>query len=161
MKKLPEKEYTEVVKNTPLVSIDLIIEDAEGKILLGYRLNNPARNTWFVPGGVIRKNEHFIDAFNRISETELGIKIQFSEALFIGVYEHIYETNFADDPNFNTHYIVNAFHIQINLKAIELPKAQHSKYWWAPKQELLTHKEVHTNTKNYFNAYQPFSNPHK
>ena len=55
---LPKKQYIEVVKNTPLVSIDLIIEDTEGNILLGYRLNSPAKHTWFVPGGVIRKNEY-------------------------------------------------------------------------------------------------------
>ncbi len=157
MKRLPVKEYTEVVRNTPLISIDLIIEDAEGKILLGYRLNKPAQNSWFVPGGVIRKNEHFVDAFQRTCEAELGFPLEFSEASYVGLYEHIYEDNFANDPSFNTHYIVNAFHVKINQTAIELPKAQHSDYWWATKEELLTHKDVHTNTKNYFNGHPPFS----
>ena len=158
MKRLPEKEYTEVVKNTPLVSIDLIIEDIDGKILLGYRLNNPARHTWFVPGGVIRKNEHFLDAFKRISEDEIGIQIELSKTLFIGVYEHLYKTNFADNPDFGTHYIVNAFSIKIKQKAIDLPKTQHSEYWWATKEELLAHEKVHVNSKNYFNGKKPFSN---
>ena len=139
MKMLPEKVYTEVVKNTPLVSIDLIIEDADGNILLGYRLNNPAKHTWFVPGGVIRKNETFVEAFKRISENELGFKMELTDAVFIGVYEHLYSTNFTDTDDFGTHYIVNAFHIKITEKKIALPKAQHSKYWWASKEELLTH----------------------
>lgn len=158
MKKLPFNAYKQVVKNTPLVSIDLIIEDAEGKFLLGYRLNNPAKNTWFVPGGVIRKNEHFKDAFKRTTLDELGIEITLNNASYIGLYEHIYDANFADDPNFNTHYIVNAFHVKLHQKNIELPKAQHSQYWWATKEELLTHKQVHQNTKNYFNDYPSFSN---
>lgn len=157
MKMLPKKEYIEVVKNTPLVSIDLIIEDADGNILLGYRLNNPAKNTWFVPGGVIKKNESFLDAFKRTSENELGFQIQLTDATFIGVYEHLYLTNFADTDDFGTHYIVNAFHIKIKDKNIALPKAQHSNYWWATKKELLAHKDVHTNTKNYFNGHAPFS----
>lgn len=157
MKKLPKKEYTEVVRNTPLISIDLIIEDADGKILLGYRLNNPAKNTWFVPGGVIRKNEHFTTAFHRVCKDELEMPFEFSQAAYVGLYEHIYDDNFANDPSFNTHYIVNAFHIRINSKAIEFPKTQHSDYWWATKKELLAHKNVHTNTKNYFNGYQAFS----
>ncbi|MDR5592054.1 GDP-mannose mannosyl hydrolase [Christiangramia sp. SM2212] len=155
---LPKKDYIQVVKNTPLVSIDLIIEDAQGNILLGYRLNNPAKHTWFVPGGVIRKNELFTEAFKRVSLNELGFEINLTEAIFIGVYEHIYPTNFADTNDFGTHYIVNAFHVNIKQNNIELPKAQHAKYWWATKQELLTHKDVHTNTKNYFNQSKPFSN---
>lgn len=157
MKRLPEKEYSEVVKNTPLVSIDLVIEDADGNVLLGYRLNNPAQNTWFVPGGVIRKNEPFLEAFKRISEAELGMQIELVETTFLGVYEHIYPTNFANHPDFGTHYIVNAFSIKLKQKAIKLPKAQHSEYWWAPKEELLAHKNVHQNSKNYFNGYKPFS----
>ncbi|NIJ45234.1 colanic acid biosynthesis protein WcaH [Wenyingzhuangia heitensis] len=155
---LPEKEYTEVVKNTPLISIDLVITDADGKILLGYRLNKPAQHTWFVPGGVIRKNESFLEAFTRICEAELGFAINFSEATYVGLYEHMYPTNFANDPNFGTHYVVNAFSVNIKQKAMELPKAQHSEYWWATKEELLAHKDVHTNTKNYFNGFKPFSN---
>ncbi|NJB82791.1 GDP-mannose mannosyl hydrolase [Wenyingzhuangia aestuarii] len=158
MKKLPKKVYTEVVRNTPLVSIDLIIEDAEGRILLGYRLNSPAKHTWFVLGGVIRKNESFLAAFQRISTAELGFKIQLTAASFVGVYEHIYPTNFTDTEDFGTHYIVNAFHVQLSKKAINLPKDQHAEYWWAHKKELLAHKEVHANTKNYFNGQQPFSN---
>lgn len=158
MKKLPHHDYVSVVRNTPLISIDLVIEDADGKILLGYRKNNPARDTWFVPGGVIRKNELFIDAFQRITEAELGSALDFEEATYIGLYEHLYETNFADLDDFGTHYIVNAFKIQMKTKAEELPESQHSDYWWATKEELLNHEKVHINSKNYFNGYKPFSN---
>ncbi|MDO6739225.1 GDP-mannose mannosyl hydrolase [Wenyingzhuangia sp. 2_MG-2023] len=158
MKRLPEKIYTEVVKNTPLISIDLIIEDTMGNILLGYRLNNPAKHTWFVPGGIIRKNEAFVEAFQRIAIAELGFSINLTEATYVGLYEHLYSTNFADTDDFGTHYIVNAFHIKIKQKNTALPKAQHSEYWWASKEELVAHKDVHTNTKNYFNGHAPFSN---
>ncbi|MGY5354212.1 GDP-mannose mannosyl hydrolase [Wenyingzhuangia sp. IMCC45467] len=155
---LPKKQYIEIVKNTPLVSIDLIIEDTDGNILLGYRLNKPAQHTWFVPGGVIRKNELFLEAFKRISKAELGFSIDFSEASYLGLYEHIYPTNFANLEGFGTHYIVNAFHIKLKQKITELPKQQHSDYWWANKQKLLLHPEVHINTKNYFNGHKAFSN---
>lgn len=158
MKKLPKEQYIQVVKNTPLISIDLVIENPEGKILLGYRLNNPAKNKWFVPGGVIRKNEHFTEAFKRISLDELGFEINLTEANYIGLYEHIYPTNFANTDDFGTHYIVNAFHVIIKQKNITLPKAQHAKYWWATKTALLADENVHINTKNYFNNCKPFSN---
>mgnify|MGYP001373682534 CR=1 FL=1 len=154
---LPKDVYIEVVRNTPLISIDLIIEDAESKVLLGYRKNNPAKGTWFVPGGVIRKNEHFTEAFKRVSSAETGREIDFSEAKYIGLYEHIYPKNFADIDGFGTHYVVNAFRISINIKANELPQSQHSDYWWATKDEILNHPHVHQNTKNYFNGYKAFS----
>ncbi|WP_010133912.1 GDP-mannose mannosyl hydrolase [Ochrovirga pacifica] len=159
MKKLPEKEYKAVVKNTPLISIDLIIKDVEGKILVGYRSNSPAKNTWFVPGGVIRKNELFANAFQRIAKDEIAENLELSQAQYIGLYEHIYESNFANDPSFNTHYIVNAFSVQLSIKASELklPKDQHTRYWWASPDELLANEEVHPNTKNYFNGFVSFS----
>jgi colanic acid biosynthesis protein WcaH len=36
------------------VSIDLIVRDADGRVLLGLRNNRPARDWWFVPGGIVR-----------------------------------------------------------------------------------------------------------
>ena len=50
-KHLSREEFLKVVENTPLVSIDLIVQDPQGRILVGYRKNRPAQNTWFVPGG--------------------------------------------------------------------------------------------------------------
>ena len=47
---LKKEEFLETIKNTPLVAIDLIIENDSGEILLGKRNNNPAKNFWFVPG---------------------------------------------------------------------------------------------------------------
>jgi colanic acid biosynthesis protein WcaH len=40
---------------------------------MGWRGNDPARGTWFVPGGRIRKNEKIADAFERIIRTETGL----------------------------------------------------------------------------------------
>ena len=60
---LGDKEFREIIKNAPLVSIDLIVKNREGKILLGLRINKPAQNTWFVPGGRIRKDETLDSVF--------------------------------------------------------------------------------------------------
>lgn len=66
-------ELLEVIKNAPLVSVDIIAKNKEGKILLGLRKNEPAINTWFIPGGHIRKNEGLDSAFRRIVKDELGL----------------------------------------------------------------------------------------
>ena len=47
----------QVVKNAPLVSIDIILQNPQSKIFLGRRRNQPTKGKWFVPGGRIRKGE--------------------------------------------------------------------------------------------------------
>src|SRR5437764_1005357 len=82
-KMLPHDQFLKVLASTPLISIDLIPRDAtaanepnyanDTKILLGRRVNDPAKGTWFVPGGIVRKNEKLDHAFERILRAELGI----------------------------------------------------------------------------------------
>lgn len=62
---LAQHEFLEIVRLTPLVSIDLIVLDQAGDVLLGRRVNRPAQGMWFVPGGRIRKDETLADAFKR------------------------------------------------------------------------------------------------
>ena len=153
---LNKEEFEKVVKNTPLISIDLIVENPDGKILLGYRNNRPAKDTWFVPGGRILKDEYYEEAIERISGEELGKEFAIMDMKFLGVYEHIYpgDNVFGADA-YSTHYIVNAYWIKLNKDLVELPSEQHKDYWWAAIGDLLEKEDVHINTKNYFNGYKP------
>ena len=47
---LNAEDYTHFRSTIPIVSVDLIVFNSEGKALLGKRLNEPARGSWFVPG---------------------------------------------------------------------------------------------------------------
>lgn len=158
MNSLSHDEFRSIVKDTPLVSIDLIIENPEGDVLLGWRNNSPAKGFWFVPGGRIQKDEDFREAFKRITKAETGLEFLLEEAFFFGVYQHIYPNdNFTDDPSFGTHYVVIAYRIKLEEKITSLPKEQHSDYWWAAIDDILDDPNVHENTKNYFNGFQPLS----
>ncbi|MHA0563545.1 NUDIX domain-containing protein, partial [Escherichia coli] len=75
-KRLERELFKTIVEHTPLISIDLIIRNDKGEALLGQRLNRPAQNYWFVPGGRIYKDESFEVAFKRITFEELGVKIR-------------------------------------------------------------------------------------
>ncbi|CAD6540904.1 GDP-mannose mannosyl hydrolase [Paraburkholderia kirstenboschensis] len=148
---LTEIDFLDVVRLTPLVAIDLIVSDADGRILIGHRRNRPARGTWFVPGGRILKDEKLDAAFARIVDAELGIaKLARSSARFEGVFEHHYSDNFAAEPGVSTHYIVLAYALSLgNTQQIGRPD-QHSDYLWLTPAELLAHADVHENTKAYF-----------
>jgi colanic acid biosynthesis protein WcaH len=155
---LTREEFIAVVKNTPLVSIDLIIENNEGEILLGWRNNLPAKGYWFVPGGRIGKDEPFSNAFKRIIQTETSLDCTLEDATFLGIFEHIYPgENFAGEPGFGTHYVVIAYRIKIDTLPEELPKEQHQDYWWATLDDLLEDPNVHQNTRNYFNGHPSFT----
>ncbi len=141
-----------------MISIDLVIEDPSGAILLGWRNNPPAKGYWFVPGGRILKDELFAKAFQRIVKVETGLSLTLDDATFLGIYEHLYpEDNFSQDPSFGTHYIVIAYRIKLTYSLPELPKEQHSDYWWATIDEVLEESNVHINTRNYFNGHPSFT----
>ncbi|UGA57352.1 GDP-mannose mannosyl hydrolase [Vibrio sp. VB16] len=143
------KTFKTVVASTPLISMDLIVQNDIGQILLGFRRNRPAQGFWFVPGGRILKDERFEAAFSRLSETELGERYALSQANFLGPYEHLYKDNFSDE-GFSTHYVVLGYKIVWNGKLSDLPTEQHCDYLWWDAEDLLSSTEVHDNTKAYF-----------
>jgi colanic acid biosynthesis protein WcaH len=148
--KLGLDDLAEVVRLAPLVSIDLIIENDKGQILVGMRNNEPAKGFFFVPGGRILKNERIADAFERIMKEELGIGVDYRDAEFAGAFDHIYDTNFALRADFGTHYVVLAHRIKLNDNVKIRPDDQHSRLLWLDKDELLNNDKVHPHTKAYF-----------
>ncbi len=149
---LDEQSFLQVVSNTPLVSIDLVIQNKQGEVLLGRRKNRPAHSYWFVPGGRIRKNERLSTAFERLCAEELQFALSFSEASLLGVYEHLYEDNFAGEAGIDTHYVVLAYAITVEqIPPVELLQQHDAQDWWNVK-DLLKAGDVHANTKAYFLA---------
>ncbi len=158
MEKLPEEDFIQIIKNTPLVAIDLIVENEDHNILLGWRKNAPAKGYWFVPGGRIFKNEKFPDAFKRITKNELGKSYPLSDASFLGVFEHIYPgENVSGREGFGTHYVVIAFRLKVYLPELYLNEEQHAGFRWSNLDELLQDANTHSNTKNYFNGHSALS----
>ncbi len=146
---LPAAQWLAVVRDAPLVSIDLILRDRQQRVLLGWRNNEPARNSWFVPGGVIRKSETLDAAFSRIAQGELGLPLARSQADLLGIYEHHYACNFAGIDGVATHYVVLAHQAAIDDAALHAD-AQHRELRWFSVAALLADPSVHDNTKAYF-----------
>jgi colanic acid biosynthesis protein WcaH len=146
--RLPAAEFARVVRLTPLVSIDLVVRNAAGAMLVGWRRNRPARDAWFVPGGRIGKDERIAAAYARLTGDELGRVLPFEAARFIGVFEHFYPDNFAGEEGYGTHYVVLAYEAAVAAD-LPLPDAQHARYRWMNDAELLAEPAVHPNTKAY------------
>jgi colanic acid biosynthesis protein WcaH len=146
---LDRATFLDVIKNTPLVAIDLVVFNPEGKVLVGLRKNNPAKGWWFTPGGRIRKDETLDDAFARISQQELGVTLKRSDAKLLDIYEHLYPNNVANE-DFSTHYVVVGY--AITLQEALNPEDfanQHEQAQWLSVTDLLASEYVHENTKAY------------
>ena len=146
---LSREDFATLVRLGPLVSMDLIVHDAAGRVLVGKRSNEPAREFWFVPGGSIKKGERLAEAFGRITVAELGEPMPIERAEFRGVYEHFYETNFTRAGGFGTHYVVLAYDLRLTRRLTQLPTDQHEGYRWLTPGEVLADPMVHENTKAY------------
>ncbi|MBM3121942.1 MAG: GDP-mannose mannosyl hydrolase [Chloroflexi bacterium] len=146
---LETESLANVVRLAPLVSIDLIVRRQDDRVLLGRRTHPPARGWWFVPGGRIRKDERLADAIRRLLAEELGWTSEAATRLR-GAYEHFYPDNFRGTREFDTHYVVLAYEVLVDLGGHDLPLAQHSEYRWLSVAELLGSADVHRYTQDYF-----------
>jgi colanic acid biosynthesis protein WcaH len=149
-KKLPEDLYQTIVSHVPIVAVDFLVYDSNGRYLLGRRRNRPARGFWFVPGGRIYKGETLNRAIKRIFEVEVGVipNNDFTYE-FVGIYEHFYNDSFWSD-NISTHYISFAFRVPLKSIPSDFPTEQFYQFAWMTRNELLAHPEVHPRCKEFW-----------
>ncbi len=157
-KKATDEEFLKIIENAPLVSIDLIVRSAAGKILLGFRNNTPAKDSWFVPGGCIRKGESFKEAFERIVHKELGRDDLWECAEFLGIpSRHYYPNEEKLGKTVDIHYVVLPYVVRVAKEFTPPPEKQHREYQWFRPDELHENDSVHSNTKDFFE--QPLNIP--
>ena len=149
---LPDETFKSIIQHTPLISIDLIVRNEQGHVLLGKRVNAPAKGYWFVLGGRVRKNETLDDAFVRLVREELGIEsgVTRADAKFLGVFEHFYDDCvFGSDVT--THYVVLGYEFNVkNLSLEKVAEKQHSQISFIGLHDTFVTEEIHYFTKQYF-----------
>ena len=129
---LSHAELDTVIRLAPLVAIDLIIHNDRDEVLLGLRRNEPAKDCYFVPGGMILKNERLAQAFARLVEHETGHAGGLDDARLIGVFEHFYDSNRSGRAGYGTHYVVLGYELKWSSTAAPRPDDQHSELRWWP-----------------------------
>lgn len=147
---LTQSDFNTVVRLAPLISIDLIVRDPDNRVFLGLRNNEPARDYFFVPGGIILKNEPLAAAFTRIARREIGYPGAIEEAMLLGIYDHFYETNAAGEPGYGTRYVVLAHEIRPRDPSTLSVDSQHREFGWWTEAQILASDRVHHHTKAYF-----------
>lgn len=149
---MPPEDFIRLVELGPLVSIDLLVVNRKGELLVGKRTNRPAQGFWFVPGGRIGKGETLESAFARITEVEIGRALEMEDATPAGAWTHLYDDNFLGRSGVSTHYVALAYLIFLDLDLAALPAEQHGEYRWvAPSGPDAARADgIHDNTIAYF-----------
>ncbi len=152
---LPAAQFAQACQALPLVSIDLVLTDEAGRLLLGLRRNAPARDWWFTPGGRIRKNEALAEARRRIAAEELGLPdTALRRATLMGAWDHFYPDS-AFDAAISTHYVNLALWLQLTtdeVATLTLPAGdgeQHASWQWLPLAQAELDEGVHPHVRVY------------
>lgn len=74
---LPDEVFYYISRTTPLVNIDLLIKDENGRTLLSWRNDEYAGKGWHVPGGIIRFKETLETRIKKVAETEIGVAVKY------------------------------------------------------------------------------------
>lgn len=74
---LPEEVFLFVSRVTPLINVDLLIQDEHRRTLLTWRDDEYFGQGWHLPGGIIRYKERAVDRVQKCAEDELGAEVNF------------------------------------------------------------------------------------
>ena len=147
---LDAETFKAVIKNAPLVSIDLCLI-CNDQILLGKRINEPLKGIWFTPGGRIHKNETRQDALLRIAEVELDLSdIVLEDFALMGMLDHFY-SNSALDKNTTTHYVNLPHYAEFKYNPQIALDDQHAEFKWFDLAALSTDEKFNPYIRNYAN----------
>ena len=94
---IPNELYNKIKLSLPIACVDILLMH-EDKFLLVRRNQEPAKGSWWFPGGRIFKNELIFDAAIRKGQEELRLQLQPIE--LISVEESIFDEN--DETSIHT-----------------------------------------------------------
>lgn len=72
---LPDAVFYYISRTTPLVNVDLWVEDASGRVLLSWRDDSLTGRGWYVPGGIVRYQETLTARIQAVAWNELGAEV--------------------------------------------------------------------------------------
>ena len=84
MQKIPSELYRQILEYLPILCVDLVFFH-QGKVLLTYRNDEPAKGKWWIQGGRVFKGETLQEALQRKAQAEVGCLIQVIRQ--IGIYD--------------------------------------------------------------------------
>ncbi len=88
---LPEDVFLFISRTTPLINVDLLIQDGEKGTLLTWRDDGYSAPGWHVPGGIIRFKEGAGNRVHAVARQELQAEVEF-DPVPLAIHEMIHPT---------------------------------------------------------------------
>lgn len=86
---LPDEIFYYISRTTPLINVDLLIKDENGRTLLAWRDDKYSGTGWHIPGGIIRHKESMKTRIKKVAQKEIGAEIEY-EPVPIAINEMIH-----------------------------------------------------------------------
>jgi len=137
MSLIPHDEYSKILQCLPIVCVDVLMI-YEGKCLLLLRKKEPAKDTYWFPGGRIHKNETIVNAALRKAKEETNLDCFFER--IISVEESIFEKKESMAMDLHTINICCLIFVK-DSKNIKLDDL-HMEYKWTEKIDPSYHPAV-------------------
>lgn len=74
---LPEDVFLFISRLTPMVNVDLLIKDENGRTLLSWRDDQFVGAGWHLPGGILRFKENLETRVVKVAEKEIDAAVEF------------------------------------------------------------------------------------
>ncbi|MBU4347933.1 NUDIX domain-containing protein [Patescibacteria group bacterium] len=138
-KLLPSKQYKELLKISPICTVDVLFFNKNfTKILLFKRNNEPLKGVYFSIGGRLLKNERFLDGAVRQAMREAKIKIIKNKLIWSGAQEELYPNSVFDKIPYHAVAIFYSYLVDENKFKPKMDN-QHSEYkWFLVKDKKIT-----------------------
>lgn len=80
---VPYELFLFISRLVPMVNVDLLISDEQGRLLLTWRDDDIHGTGWHFPGGMIRFKETAAERIRATAREELGAEVSFHETPFV------------------------------------------------------------------------------
>jgi len=104
---LPKEVFLFISKLTPIVNVDLLIQDERKRTLLTWRDDGFYAPGWHIPGGIIRFKETAAMRIQAVAKQELGVEVEF-DSTPLAIHEVIHPTR-----DIRGHFISLLFRCQL------------------------------------------------
>ena len=134
-----EKEYSKILDELVIVTVDTLLIDKDSNILLGKRIKYPIKDLWIF-GGRMQANDTYISAAKKGLLRELNIEINDSRLSFVGYYDLKWDYREESPCKKGTHVVLAAMMYQISedeKQTITKP-SDHEYIKWYSKHEIET-----------------------
>jgi colanic acid biosynthesis protein WcaH len=135
--RVPDELYAQVLASVPIACVDLVVRDAQGRVLLVRRTNEPARGAWWFPGGRVLRGEQRVDAVGRKLAEECGLTASHVEE--VGTHDMLFR---AADGRVESHAITTLFRVEARPGPVRLD-AQSAAFEWRRPADWLREPGLH------------------